>query len=94
MPSKLQNMMQQRILHELDLPCSIGIAPNKFLAKTASDMKKPMGITILRKRQVPDILWPLPVIEMHGIGKSTEKRLHEIGILTIGDLANTNETYD
>ncbi len=83
--------MQQRILHELDLPCSIGIAPNKFLAKTASDMKKPMGITILRKRQVPDILWPLPVIEMHGIGKSTEKRLHEIGILTIGDLANTNE---
>lgn len=83
--------MQQRIIHELDLPCSIGIAPNKFLAKTASDMKKPMGITILRKRQVPDILWPLPVIEMHGIGKSTEKRLHEIGILTIGDLANTNE---
>ena len=83
--------MQQRILHELDLPCSIGIAPNKFLAKTASDMKKPMGITILRKRQVPDILWPLPVIEMHGIGKSTEKRLHEIGILTIGDLANANE---
>nr|WP_255723589.1 DNA polymerase IV [Sporosarcina sp. ACRSL] len=83
--------MQRRIFNELDLPCSIGIAPNKFLAKTASDMKKPMGITILRKRQVPDILWPLPVIEMHGIGKSTEKRLNEIGISTIGELAKADE---
>ncbi|MGN7387678.1 DNA polymerase IV [Sporosarcina sp. SAFN-015] len=88
---QIAEQMQQRILNELDLPCSIGIAPNKFLAKTASDMKKPMGITILRKRQVPDVLWPLPVIEMHGIGKSTEKRLNEIGIKTIGDLAKTDE---
>ncbi|MCM3637477.1 DNA polymerase IV [Sporosarcina luteola] len=84
--------MQQRILNELDLPCSIGIAPNKFLAKTASDMKKPMGITILRKRQVPDVLWPLPVIEMHGVGKSTEKRLSVMGIVTIGDLAKADES--
>lgn len=83
--------MQQRILHELDLPCSIGIAPNKFLAKTASDMKKPMGITILRKRQVSDLLWPLPVIEMHGIGQSTEKRLKDMGITTIGELAQAEE---
>lgn len=84
--------IQQRILRELDMPCSIGIAPNKFLAKTASDMKKPMGITILRKRQVESILWPLPVIEMHGIGKSTEKKLHALGIRTIGELAESDET--
>ncbi|WP_318617583.1 DNA polymerase IV [Sporosarcina sp. YIM B06819] len=83
--------MQRRLLQELDLPCSIGIAPNKFLAKTASDMKKPMGITILRKRQVEAILWPLPVIDMHGIGKSTEKKLQAIGIETIGDLAVSDE---
>ncbi|MCG7336248.1 DNA polymerase IV [Sporosarcina sp. ACRSM] len=83
--------MQQRILRELDLPCSIGIAPNKFLAKTASDMKKPMGITILRKREVESILWPLPVIEMHGVGKSTEKKMHTLGIYTIGDLAQKEE---
>lgn len=88
---EIATQMQQRILHELDLPCSIGIAPNKFLAKTASDMKKPMGITILRKRQVPDILWPLPVIEMHGVGKSTEKRLNGIDVFTIGDLAKVDE---
>ncbi|PKC51456.1 DNA/RNA polymerase, partial [Rhizophagus irregularis] len=74
-----------------DLPCSIGVAPNKFLAKTASDMKKPMGITILRKRDVPSILWPLPVIEMHGIGESTAKKLQTIKINTIGDLAQSNE---
>ena len=83
--------MQQRLLQELDLPCSIGIAPNKFLAKTASDMKKPMGITILRKREIETILWPLPVIEMHGIGKSTEKKMHALGIYTIGDLAQADE---
>ena len=83
--------IQQRILQELDLPCSIGIAPNKFLAKTASDMKKPMGITILRKREVEKILWPLPVIDMHGIGKSTEKKMNELGIFTIGDLAKSDE---
>ena len=83
--------MQQRLLRELDLPCSIGIAPNKFLAKTASDMKKPMGITILRKREVETILWPLPVIEMHGIGKSTEKKMNALGIYTIGELAQKDE---
>lgn len=83
--------IQQRILQELDLPCSIGIAPNKFLAKTASDMKKPMGITILRKREVEQVLWPLPVIEMHGIGKSTETKLQALGIYTIGDLAKADE---
>ena len=83
--------IQQRILQELDLPCSIGIAPNKFLAKTASDMKKPLGITILRKREIKKILWPLPVIEMHGIGKSTEKKMNELGIYTIGDLAQTED---
>ncbi|WP_153732892.1 DNA polymerase IV [Sporosarcina obsidiansis] len=87
----LATEMQQRILHELDLPCSIGIAPNKFLAKTASDMKKPMGITILRKREVAEKLWPLPVIEMHGIGKRTEEKLNSAGIHTIGELAVTEK---
>lgn len=83
--------IQQRILRELDLPCSIGIAPNKFLAKTASDMKKPLGITILRKRDIAEKLWSLPVIEMHGIGESTARKLNEHGIHTIGDLAQASE---
>lgn len=82
--------IQDRIIRELDLPSSIGIAPNKFLAKTASNIKKPMGITVLRKRQVGEILWPLPVIDMHGIGESTATKLESIGIKSIGDLAKAN----
>lgn len=90
-PMQLAEEIQQRILHELDLPCSIGIAPNKFLAKTASNMKKPRGITVLRKRQINELLWPLPVVEMHGVGESTSKKLQALGIYTIGDLANAQE---
>ncbi|KOS68186.1 DNA polymerase IV [Lysinibacillus contaminans] len=86
----VQNL-QDRIWNELQLPCSIGIAPNKFLAKMASDMKKPMGITVLRKRDVPSVLWPLNVIEMHGIGKSTAEKLKKLGIQTIGELAAADE---
>jgi DNA polymerase-4 len=90
-PIEIAESIQKRIFETLDLPCSIGIAPNKFLAKTASDMKKPMGITILRKRDVPLKLWPLPVGEMHGIGKKTAEKLESIGISTIGDLAKAND---
>lgn len=87
----LAQTIQARLKKELDLPCSIGIAPNKFLAKTASDMKKPMGITVLRKREVPQILWPLKTIEMHGVGASTANKLVAYGIHTIGDLAQKTE---
>ncbi len=82
--------IQQRIYAELGLPCSIGVAPNKFLAKTASDMKKPMGITVLRKRDVPHVLWPKEVITMHGIGKKTAQKLNGIGIYTIEQLAKAD----
>jgi DNA polymerase-4 len=90
-PIDIAESIQKRILMQLDLPCSIGIAPNKFLAKTASDMKKPMGITILRKRDIPTALWPLNTNEMHGVGKKTAEKLQTIGIHTIGDLAKGNE---
>ncbi|MBM7598046.1 DNA polymerase-4 [Virgibacillus halotolerans] len=79
--------LQQKILNELDLPCSIGIAPNKFLAKMASDMEKPLGITVLRKRELPQTLWLLPVEEMYGVGEKTAAKLHAIEVKTIGDLA-------
>ncbi|MFJ5789141.1 DNA polymerase IV [Lysinibacillus sp. NPDC093197] len=83
--------IQTRLLTELDLPCSIGVAPNKFLAKTASDMKKPMGITVLRLRDIEQVLWPLEVVKMHGIGESTAKKLNDQGIFTIGNLAMVEE---
>lgn len=90
-PIELAEYMQQRILKELDLPCSIGIGPNKFLAKMASDMKKPLGITVLRKRDVPRVLWPLPVEEMYGVGKRTAEKLHTVHIKTIEDLAKADK---
>jgi DNA polymerase IV len=90
-PIQIAESIQKRIREQLDIPCSIGIAPNKFLAKMASDMKKPMGITILRKRDIPTVLWPLHTNEMHGVGKKTAEKLTTIGIQTIGDLAKGNE---
>ncbi|MBD8070368.1 DNA polymerase IV [Bacillus sp. PS06] len=90
-PIELAQDIQTKLFEQLKLPCSIGIAPNKFLAKMASEMKKPMGITILRKRDVPHVLWPLPVGEMHGIGSKTAEKLSGIGIHTIGDLAKGND---
>src|SRR5699024_9777690 len=87
-PLTLANQIQQTLLERLDIPCSIGIGPNKFLAKTASDMKKPLGITVLRKRDVEQKLWPLPVDKMYGVGKKTAEKLHKIKIRTIGELAN------
>lgn len=90
-PIEIAETIQTRVMEQLDLPCSIGIAPNKFLAKMASDMKKPMGITILRKRDIRSVLWPLNTNEMHGVGKKTAEKLTTIGIHTIGELANANE---
>jgi DNA polymerase IV len=90
-PIQIAETIQKRLMGQLDLPCSIGIAPNKFLAKMASDMKKPLGITVLRKRDIPSVLWPLPTHEMHGVGKRTAEKLQTIGIATVGDLAVANE---
>ncbi|SEN40513.1 DNA polymerase-4 [Amphibacillus marinus] len=89
-PLEIATQLQTRIKNELDLPCSIGIAPNKFLAKMASDMKKPMGITVLRKRDLPEKLWPLQVAEMYGIGQKTGTKLNGIGVNTIGDLVQAD----
>ncbi len=90
-PIEIASSIQETLQKALLLPCSIGIAPNKFLAKMASDMKKPLGITVLRKRDVPIILWPMPVGEMHGVGSKTAEKLATINIHTIGDLAKGND---
>ncbi len=81
-------MIQQRLYEEIGLPCSIGVGPNKFLAKMASDMRKPMGITVLRKHEISRKLWQLPISEMWGIGKKSQPILKEHGIHTICDLAD------
>ncbi|WP_019424293.1 MULTISPECIES: DNA polymerase IV [Paenibacillus] len=90
-PLSIADELQQRIREELSLPCSIGVAPNKLLAKMASDMKKPNGITVLRIRDVPKLLWHKPCGEMFGIGHKTATKLSRSGIRTIGELAQADE---
>ena len=86
-PLDLAFEVQRRVLEEVGLRCSIGVAPNMFLAKMASDMKKPMGITVLRIRDVPEKMWPLPISEMRGVGKRTLSVMEDLDIHTIRDLA-------
>ncbi len=90
-PLDLAVEIQKRVLQEVGIPCSIGVGPNMFLAKMASDMKKPLGITVLRIREVEAKLWPLAIGEMRGVGVKTVPLLEEIGIRTIGDLANWSD---
>ena len=84
-------LIQSRIYNELNIGCSIGISTNKLLAKMASDMKKPMGITELYEKDVPEKLWKLPVGELFGVGKKTAEKLEQIGIYTIGNIAATEK---
>jgi DNA polymerase-4 len=88
-PLEAAGNIMDRIKNELDLWCSIGISENKFLAKMASEMKKPLGITELWKKDIEEKMWPLPVSLMYGVGKQTAKKLNSMGIYTIKDLALT-----
>jgi DNA polymerase IV len=74
------------IRDETQLTASAGVAPNKFLAKIASDWKKPDGLFVIRPHQVLDFLVPLPVRKIPGVGKATEKILLDMNIATVGDL--------
>ena len=92
-PLVIAKEIQARLLKEYNLSCSIGIAPTLFLAKMASDIKKPLGVTVLRKRDIEKILYPLSVKEIYGIGKKTYPKLIENGINTIGDFMNEGNFY-
>lgn len=78
--------IQQRIRSELKLTGSIGVAPNKFLAKLASDLNKPDGLTIITPDNVDAVLCPLPISRIWGIGPKTAARLASMNLRTIGDL--------
>ncbi|HKX26925.1 MAG TPA: DNA polymerase IV [Blastocatellia bacterium] len=84
--TRVAKMIRQQIREELDLTASAGVAPNKFLAKIASDWCKPDGLFVIQPDDVSDFLLPLPVNRIPGVGRVTEIRLKEAGIATVGDL--------
>jgi DNA polymerase-4 len=79
--------IKQEIKAATGLSCSIGVAPNKLLAKIASDLQKPDGYTEIGAGDVEARIWPLPVRKIPGVGPVTEERLHALGVQTVGDLA-------
>ncbi|MGB4599551.1 MAG: DNA polymerase IV [Trichlorobacter sp.] len=83
--------LKARIRHGLGLTCSIGIAPNKLLAKLASDMQKPDGLTIIPPDRVGAILEHIPIGDLCGIGKKTQRQLNLLGITTCGQLGRFPE---
>ncbi|MCQ2795978.1 MAG: hypothetical protein MJ213_01525, partial [Bacilli bacterium] len=85
--NKCLSKFQKDLFNKTKLMCSIGVGPTRFLAKMGSDYKKPMGITIMRKRDIKSKIYPLKVQDFYGIGMRTTPHLRAIGINTIGDLA-------
>ncbi len=84
--------VQNRIMDELKLSASVGLAPNKFLAKLASDMRKPHGFVKIAPEEATLLLAPMPVSKIFGIGRSAEEKLKQFGIEKIGQLAAADIT--
>ena len=85
-PIKYFKDLQYNLFKTTGLKCSIGISTTKFLAKMGSDLKKPMGITVIRKSEIQKILFNNPVETFYGIGKKTATKLNEMNVNTIGEL--------
>lgn len=92
-PLKIVDRIKKKVLHSTGLTMSIGISYNKFLAKLASDWNKPNGVKIITPDMVPEILLPLPVKVVHGVGPKSAKRLNDIGIYKIEDLLRLSEDF-
>ncbi len=82
--------IKHSILTQEGLTCSVGIAPNKLVAKMAADSKKPDGLTLIKPKDIPSFISPLPVGRLYGVGIKTEAKLRELRINTIGELAQFN----
>ena len=88
--TRVARTIREQIREELHLTASAGVAPNKFLAKIASDWRKPDGLFVIQPEDVETFLTPLPVGRIPGVGKVTEKRLGELGIKMVGDLRSVD----
>lgn len=89
----LARLIQKSIFDATGLTCSIGVAPNKLIAKMASEFNKPKGISIVYEEDVQTRIWPLPVRKINGIGPKSEIKLHKLHLLTIGDIARADREW-
>ena len=86
--------LQNDLFERTGLSASIGVAPTKWMAKMASDLKKPMGLTIVRRKDLEKVLYPLPIESFWGIGKKTAPLLRQIGVTSIGEFASRAKLED
>ncbi|HXL05188.1 MAG TPA: DNA polymerase IV [Bacillota bacterium] len=84
---EIAHKIKTEVKRDFGLTCSVGIAPNKVLAKMASDMEKPNGFTVIRSQDVDSLIWPLPVRKLYGVGEKTSQVLESLGIKTVGAIA-------
>jgi len=89
----IAQLVKERIREKERLTCSIGVAPNKLLAKLGSRLQKPDGLVIIEKEKVEEILKDLPVSSLHGIGPKLEEALKSIGISTCGQLGKVHVSF-
>src|SRR6056297_1430174 len=87
---KIAEQIKKRVLNKVGLVCSVGVAGNKFLAKIASDLDKPDGLVIIKDEDIKDILDPLSIKKIPGIGEITAQKLNQIGIYKIKELKSLN----
>ncbi|MBO3833059.1 MAG: DNA polymerase IV, partial [Candidatus Brockarchaeota archaeon] len=85
---ELARKMKEEVKRSMGLTCSIGIGPNKLVAKIAADFQKPDGLTVVKPEEVQGFLSPLPVNRLIGVGVKTQGLMESLGIKTIGDLAS------
>ncbi|MBC8107797.1 MAG: DNA polymerase IV, partial [Anaerolineae bacterium] len=92
-PHFIATEIRRRVQKELGITCSVGVAPNKFLAKLASDMNKPDGLTTIDADNIEATLSPLPIGRIWGIGPKTAKKLNDLGVKRIGDLRKLDPDF-
>jgi DNA polymerase-4 len=88
-PVQIASKLREQVAKEHQITCSVGIAPNKFIAKLASRVAKPDGVVLVPAQQVIEFLHPQPVSALWGVGEKTEALLRELGLHTVADVANT-----
>lgn len=87
----LAHQIRERVPEETKLTVSVGISFNKTFAKVASDMKKPNAVSLISRKNYRNVLWPMPASVLMMVGRNTEQALYDIGVRTVGDLANADE---